>query len=425
MSRSRRFPTLVRPLAAAAMLLAWSMIAIACKPPARQAFAELEYPEPVAETRTVEVGAVTVAYTDQGPREASTTLVLIHGLGSYLPAWKDNVPALAQRYRVIAIDLPGYGKSSKSDDYAYSMAFFASVVEGVVETLGVEHPVLVGHSMGGQIALTHALRYPGRARALVLTSPAGLETFEDGEATWLADAVTEEFTCKATPEAIYARHVQNFHRMPKDAHFMVEHRVQVIGGPDFPQYCRAVSRSVRAMLDEPVYERLPEVAVPVLVLFGKHDQLIPNPFLHGGSTERLARRTVEQLPSAELVMLPRAGHMAQLEQAQAWNDAVLGFLGKLPAVPVKAAEAGDEGTDGEPTEPTEPTGPTGEDEAPDGEATDEATIDVATDPAVDPPSDDPAAPAPEAEAAPTPAPTPAPPRAIDPDDADPHQERRP
>lgn len=302
-----------------------------CRPTTGKAFAELAYPEPVARTETLTLGTVSVAYTDQG--QGDSALVLIHGLGSYMPAWKDNVAALAKHHRVIAIDLPGYGKSSKRSDHAYSMEFFAGVVQGVIEALELRRPVLVGHSMGGQIALTHALRYPGTARALVLASPAGLETFEDGEAQWLADAVTEDFTCKATPEAIYARHTQNFHRMPKDAHFMVTDRVAVIGGPDFPQYCRAVSRSVRAMLDEPVYARLPEVNVPVLVVFGQYDQLIPNPFLHGGSTERLAKKTVPRIPRSELVMLRSAGHMAQMEQPEAWNAAVLEFLTRVPPPP--------------------------------------------------------------------------------------------
>lgn len=301
------------------------------RPTPGKAFAELAYPEPLAETKTVKVGRVSVAYAEQG--QGDRALVLIHGLGSYMPAWRDNVAALAKRHRVIAIDLPGHGKSSKRSDHIYSMEWFATVVQGVIEELGLRRPVLVGHSMGGQIALTHALRHPGAARALVLTSPAGLETFAAGEAQWLADVVTEDFTSNATPAAIYVRHTQSFHHMPRDAHFMVTDRVAVIGGPDFPQYCRAVSCSVRAMLDEPVYARLPEVRVPVLVVFGQHDRLIPNPLLHGGSTERLARAIVPRMPRSELVMLPRAGHMAQLEQPGAWNAAVLEFLGRVPPEP--------------------------------------------------------------------------------------------
>jgi len=319
-----------RPAVLAMLLPLLALLFPACRPTTGKAFAELAYPEPVARTHTVNVGNVSVAYTEHG---SGDPLVLIHGLGSYLPAWKENVAVLARDHRVIAIDLPGYGKSSKRNDYPYSMAFFATVVQGVIEELELRQPVLVGHSMGGQIALTHALRYPGKARALVLAAPAGLETFEDGEAQWLADAVNDDFTCKATPEAIYARHVGNFHRMPRGARFMADDRVAVIDGADFPQYCRAVSRSVRAMLDEPVYARLSEVEVPVLVVFGKYDQLIPNPFLHGGSTEALAKKTVPRLPKGELVILPSAGHFAQMEQADAWNDAVLEFLRRLPPVP--------------------------------------------------------------------------------------------
>jgi pimeloyl-ACP methyl ester carboxylesterase len=286
------------------------------------AFTDLQYPRA---TKSVKVGTAEIAYTEAGQGEH--TLVLIHGLGSYLPAWNENIDALAADYRVIAIDLPGYGKSSKAS-WSYSMEFFAKAVRGVVRELGIERPILVGHSMGGQIAMTYALAWPEDVQALVLTSPAGLETFEDGEAKWLAGATTPEFTCGATEEAIYVRHAQNFHRMPKDAEFMVEDRVAVIGGPDFRAYCRAVSRSVAGMLDAPVADRIPEIGVPTLVVFGESDQLIPNPFLHGGSTEKLAKKAVRRFPDAELVMIERAGHMAHFEQPADWNAAVLRFLAR-------------------------------------------------------------------------------------------------
>ena len=217
------------------------------------------------------------------------------------------------RRAVVAIGLPGYGKSSKQP-FDYSMGFFAQVVHGLIEELDLRRVMLVGHSMGGQIALTHALMYPEEVEALVLTSPAGFERFEDGEARWLATTVSPAYTCEADRETIYARHVANVHQPPPEAEFMVKDRVQVVGGSDFEAYCEAVSRSVAGMLDAPVHDRLPEIAVPTLVLFGENDALIPNPFLHGGSTEKLAKRAVQRLPQAELVMLDRAGHMAQLER---------------------------------------------------------------------------------------------------------------
>ncbi len=301
-------------------LFAFAAVLVGCKTKPGLAFADLDYP---MATKKVTVGTAEIAYHDVGQGER--TLVLVHGLGSYMPAWSRNVEALAEHNRVVVIDLPGYGKSSKAN-YDYSMRFFAKALRGVVRELDLKRVVLVGHSMGGQIAMTYALDYPGELEALVLTSPAGLERFKDGEARWLAQMTTPEFTCKADDEAIWVRHAQNFDRIPREAEFMVRDRIAVRGGPDFESYCVAVSRSVAGMLDQPVADRLDEIDVPTLVLFGDNDALIPNPFLHGGSTVRMAKKSVKELPDAELVVLEKAGHMAQFERAQEWNREVTRFL---------------------------------------------------------------------------------------------------
>lgn len=320
---------------------------VACRPaPSIASYDQLDYGMPV---ETADVDGTALAYVDvgQGPQ----TLVLIHGLGSYMPAWKHNLGPLSERYRVIALDLPGYGRSEKPRA-PYSMRYFVAKVRGLLQQLDVHDPVLVGHSMGGQIAITYALMHPEEVHGLVLASPAGLETFADGEAKWLASAVTPEFTCLASDEAIYSRHVGNFHKMPEDAEFMVRDRIAMKGAAEFPAYCEAVSASVTGMLDGPVHDRLPSLKAPTLVTFGKNDTLIPNPFLHGGSTVRLAKREVARIPGATLTVLPKAGHMAQFEQAQPWNQAVIAFVDALP-VPVR-----DGGTsDAEPPAAEPPSAP--------------------------------------------------------------------
>jgi pimeloyl-ACP methyl ester carboxylesterase len=327
-----------------------------CKPATGIAsFDQLDYGLPV---ETADVDGTDLAYVDLG--EGPQTLVLIHGLGSYMPAWSNNLEALSRNYRVIALDLPGYGRSAKPNA-PYSMRYFVAKVRGLLEQLDVHNPVLVGHSMGGQISLTYALMYPQEVQGLVLASPAGLETFEDGEAKWLANAVTPEFTCLATDEAIYSRHVGNFHKMPKDAEFMVRDRVAMKSAAEFPQYCIAVSRSVAGMLDGPVHARLPSVSVPTLVTFGKNDTLIPNPFLHGGSTKRLVEREAKRIPGVELVVLPKAGHMAHFERASEWNATVLEFVAALPAVPPRMPEATAD-PEPVPSTPPEPTPVVGEPE---------------------------------------------------------------
>lgn len=291
-------------------------------PPHGVAFAALHYPMPVSYLR---FDGLDVAYCDVG--DGPKTLVLIHGLGSYMPVWSRNLDTLARYYRVVAIDLPGYGKSSK-ENYRYSMAFFARVVDRVITLLKIQHPVLVGHSMGGQIAMTHALLFPGRAEALVLVDPAGFETFGEGEGSWLAEAVTKEAVEATPPEAVYNNVAVNFHDMPKEARFMVDDRLRVIGGPDFDAYAYAVSRSVYAMIHEPVAKKLDRITVPTLVVFGADDRLIPNPILHGGTTKEVAEAGVSRLKHARLVVVPRAGHMVQFERPDVFDALVLDFLAK-------------------------------------------------------------------------------------------------
>jgi pimeloyl-ACP methyl ester carboxylesterase len=184
--------------------------------------------------------------------------------------------------------------------------------------------------MGGQIALTHALKYPGRAERLVLVDPAGFERFGRGEGEWLAEAVNKDYVAHTPAEAVYANVAANFYSMPKEARFMVDDRLRVIGGPDFDAYTYAVARSVYAMIHEPVIDRLSRIEVPVLVVFGENDGLIPNPVLHGGSTRAVAEAGTRRLPHGRLVMIPRAGHMVQFERPVEFDRAVLEFLKEAP-----------------------------------------------------------------------------------------------
>jgi pimeloyl-ACP methyl ester carboxylesterase len=300
------------------------MLLCACTTARPTTFKRLSYPMPVSHLR---VDGMEVAFSDVGVGEP--TLLLIHGLGSYMPVWQRNLPALSRAHRVVAIDLPGYGKSSKAN-YDYSMRFFARVVERVIDELQLQRVVLVGHSMGGQIALTHALRYPGRAEALVLVDPAGFERFGKGEGAWLAAAVDKEFVKATPPEAVYANVAANFWSMPPEARFMVDDRLRIAGGEELDAYAYAVARSVWSMVHEPVVDRLAEVQVPALVVFGADDGLIPNPLLHGGSTRAVAEEGTARLAHGRLVIVPRAGHMVQFERPAEFDAAVLAFLKEVP-----------------------------------------------------------------------------------------------
>ncbi len=288
--------------------------------PAIQSFDDLPYPFPTQKVK-LESGEE-IAYFDEGEGKP---LIFIHGLGSYAPAWKQNISELRKNYRCIAVDLPGYGKSSKGR-YEASMTYYATVIRDFAERLGLEQPALVGHSMGGQIAMTAALSYPEMVSSLILVAPAGFETFHKGEKEWFREVLTPT-SVKLTPvDQIKTNIAWNFHDMPEEAEFMITDRIAMRQAEEFDAYCYIIPESVKGMVNQPVFDHLPQIEQPTLVIFGHQDNLIPNRFLNGGQTESIGRQGVERMPNARLKMIDEAGHFVHFEQAALVNEEIRAFL---------------------------------------------------------------------------------------------------
>ena len=298
------------------ILLTWS----SCT--AQDSFDWLEYPN---EVHFVDIAnGETIAYTDEGT--GSQIIVMIHGLGSYLPGWKHNTEELKDAFRVIAIDLPGYGKSSKKAEH-YSIPFFSESVVQFLEALFVDDVVLAGHSMGAQISIYTALNYPEKVNSLVLSAPAGFETFSDEAEQAFRMMISTESIMATDEEMIRFNLVSNFHEFPEEAAFMIEDRIAMMEDPEFENYARAQAESVFAMLETPVFDELTDLKQPVLVIFGKQDQLIPNRMLHPHlTTEDVAKTGVNRIENAELVWIEEAGHFVHFEKPKPFNKAVKEFL---------------------------------------------------------------------------------------------------
>ncbi len=282
---------------------------------------ELEYPYQVKKIMLDD--GTRIAYVDEGT--GAETIVFIHGLGSYLPAWKKNIEGLKSAFRVIAIDLPGYGKSSKQP-HSGKMSYYASVVKAFVEKLNLTEVTLAGHSMGGQIAMVAALNYPETVKTLVLIAPAGFEEFNEGQKQWFRNVMTLESVKNTSAEDIQTNLAVNFYNMPKDAEFMITDRLIMRSADDFDHYCYAVVQSVHGMVDEPVLELLPQIRQPALIIFGENDNLIPNRFLNPGRTSAIAQIGKDKIPNSQLLMIPKAGHFVQFEKPTEVNAAIGEFL---------------------------------------------------------------------------------------------------
>lgn len=268
--------------------------------------------------------SVDVAYVDEGSGEH--VLLFIHGLGSNLKAWQKNIDFLKTEYRCIALDLPGYGRSGK-EVYPFSMTFFAETLRGFIDAKDLNNVVLVGHSMGGQIAMHTVLKDDGRIAKLVLIAPAGFETFTAQEKAWFENSYTSAVV-KATPEhQIVTNFHSNFHVFPDDAQFMIDDRLLMRQTEEYTQYCQMIPQCVMGMLNEPVFDNLPEIRLPTLILYGENDVLIPNKFFHPDlTTLAVAKDGQARIPNSEMRMIPMAGHFVQWEQAGPVNEIIWEFL---------------------------------------------------------------------------------------------------
>lgn len=285
-------------------------------------FSEIDY---LFETKTQKVRNINIAYIEEG--NGDKVLLLIHGLGTSAKSWTKNIPVLAEDYRVIAIDLPGYGKSDKGY-YNYSMSWNAQVLKEFLDALNIKKATFVGHSMGGQISLHAALAFPEKVENLILIAPAGFEKFTEGEGDWMKAAFTIDLVKDTPTRNIDINLRANFYETPDDAAFFVTDRIQIKGASDFEDYCYAVTRNVAGMIDEPVLDKLNIIKHKTLILFGENDALIPNAYLHGGRTINIAEFGNQNIENSKLTMIPSCGHMLQFEKAEITNNEILNFLKK-------------------------------------------------------------------------------------------------
>ncbi len=279
-------------------------------------FSELTAPGPM---KVVELNGFGVHYLDAGEGQP---VVLLHGLGEHAGYWKGNVAALTKAgARLIVPDLLGHGRSAKPHDgeapqNLYGPGAQAALVRALLDDAGVAEPVvLVGHSMGGQIAIRYALAWPERVKRLVLLAPAGVERFTRGEADWMKRVSTTDLFKSRDEAALRAHFRRNvFGRWGEAAEHHLQERVQLRAATDFDAYMYAVVRAIHGMLDEPVVDELGALKVPVTVVFGSADALVPNPLLHGGGAARVVADAKALLPKgARVDLLDGVGHMPQIE----------------------------------------------------------------------------------------------------------------
>jgi pimeloyl-ACP methyl ester carboxylesterase len=258
-------------------------------------------------------------------------LMLLHGLGATKTSFFDTAAALSRRYRVHALDFPGFGGSSKPALARYGAPFFARSVLGVMDALEIERAHLVGNSMGGRVAIEVGLREPSRVGGLGLLCPA-LAFVRRG---------FQPLVRVLRPELGLLPHSLGRGRIEKQFWSMfadrdlVDPSVADIAIDEFERIYRSAGArlaflaSARSIYLDPPFGRdgfFPRMAAlepPALFVWGSHDKLIPSGF---------GRHVERWLPHAEQILLDGCGHVPQIERPERTNGLLTRFFARIDAL---------------------------------------------------------------------------------------------
>jgi pimeloyl-ACP methyl ester carboxylesterase len=270
-------------------------------------------------TEVVELADGTkIATLVAGPPEATESIVFLHGLGGSQATWGGVLGAFADTYHIVAVDLPGHGSSDKPSPEAtdYSISGLAAKIGELLEKLEVSPAVLIGHSLGGATALQLALDRPKLVRALALVDSAALGSEINGE---LLDRV------ESAPSRDEARRLLEL--FFENRRFVLERGIDDMyaarnaPGADDAVKAIAASAFTRYGQNLVLVGRLCELEIPVLIIWGEHDRVIP-------ATHAVA--AVTALPAAWLEIMEGVGHVPQVEAAPAFSAIVNRWLASIP-----------------------------------------------------------------------------------------------
>jgi pimeloyl-ACP methyl ester carboxylesterase len=257
-------------------------------------------------------------------------VMLIHGLGGAKSSFLDIAAILARRYRVHALDLPGFGSSSKPATAPYDARWFAGTVSETMDALGIERAHVVGNSLGGRVALELGLNEPERVAGLVLLCPA--VAFVKRSYHPIVRMLRPEFgllphqfTRAMIEGRFWALFADRDNVDPALGDTVVEEFRRTYASAGARVAFLAAARNI--YLDDPFgrggfYPRLAELEVPALFVWGTHDEVIAPAFRH---------HVEHWLPGAEQVLLEDCGHVPQVEHPELTGKLLQDFFARVEA----------------------------------------------------------------------------------------------
>jgi pimeloyl-ACP methyl ester carboxylesterase len=242
-------------------------------------------------------------------------VLLLHGFGSSLQTWDVWAAQLETQYRVIRLDLPGFGLTGPSPLHDYSEAGDLATLTHFVDKLGVASFSIIGHSMGGKMAWGLAAADPDRVKALVLMAPDGFPEAKDiGSKPYAMPSIMSVIKF-SLPKFLVRKSIEPaFFDVSALSDSLVDRYYDMLRAPGVR--AAILERSNQTIYTDPV-PRLKQITAPTLLIWGEQDQMIPS---------SNAQSYANVLSNSKTVLLPKLGHLVQEEQPEIALTHVVAFL---------------------------------------------------------------------------------------------------
>lgn len=300
--------------------------------------ADFPYPYPVAfHELESQRQKLRMAYLDVAPTGAPNgrTVVLLHGKNFGAFAWDTTIASLTkQGFRVIAPDQIGFGKSSKPERYQFSFVQLAENTHSLLRARGVEKAAVIGHSMGGMLAVRYALAHPEMVERLLLLNPIGLEDY----GAMVPPRTVDQWYAgelKQTPETIREYQKTAYY----DGAWKPEYEAltKLAAGwtkhAEYPRMAWIAAQTTDMIMTQPVVHDLPRLRVPTRLVIGVRDRTAlgrqfaePAVAKQMGDYTQLGKTARAAIPKATLVELPGLGHCPHVEDFATWERELTAFL---------------------------------------------------------------------------------------------------
>ena len=262
------------------------------------------------------VDGAKVRYLEEGTGPA---LLFIHGFGVTAETWRHNIPALSSKFRVLAPDLIGHGKSDRPEAAPYSIRYYAESLQSFLKLLDVRDYIALGHSMGGLIAIRLALEDAGsNMKALILEDSAGL----GGGPSFSTRMAFLSYLLRMNLLGPSEKRVRgwlkkSFYSDPsKISDDAVKRALESWSDAEYRRIQRKTAMGLRK--DERGTSRfIDEISVPTLIIWGEKDMQIP---------AKVAYRAAERIKNCRVEVIPNCGHAPHGECSEEFNSRVLAFL---------------------------------------------------------------------------------------------------